>query len=435
MKVLLSILLVIGFAQFSRAQNNLVLNSSFELYDDTSVLGIAAFERNYVYFWSDPNQGTSDIFTPNTYPSFTTPPNNAFGFEYPHTGLCYAGFAVYDGFSSLHEYIQASFISPLIAGRTYAIESYVSLGFEGNSLCISDLGFYFSDTQIHVDSSPFGQRIPVIPQFENASTQMINTFQGWQRITGNYAAHGGEQFLNIGIFKPYSMVHTDSCYNYPNGVNFTYLFIDDVAVYDTAKVDTIRLCLNDSVLIGENWQHEQGLYFDTLGGLPVKYYIENRPYSASLTLLTRPFEFGDSTKVPLIQTAGSDSSYEIGLHNYLFVKNDTIIDVPMFNIYGCDSTVRYVCGWHLNLGQQAETKVEWSISPNPSHDFIEIKFTNNISPTYHISIFDITGKEILTQSLQQNKIDVTTLNSGMYFVKLMNAKSTEVLGVKKFVKE
>ena len=261
---------------------------------------------------------------------------------------------------------------------------------------------------------------------------MINTFRGWQRITGSYTAHGGERYMSIGNFKPYSMAHIDTCGSFPGAV---YLFIDDVAVYDTTKVDTIRLCANDSVQLGGLWRYSEGLYCDTVSGLPVKFYLLQIPQSTNVTLLYKPFEYGDSVRVSLIQAEGIDS---IGLGfapNFIYIKNDTTMDIQMFNIYGCDSTVRYVCGWHLDIWKQPETIIEWSISPNPSHDFIEIKLANNSSPTYQISIFDITGKEILTQSLQQNKIDVTTLNSGMYFVKLMNVKSTEVLGVKKFVKE
>ncbi len=420
------------FASSSEAQSNLVLNPSFELHHDT-VDGIGAFYRNYVTDWSDPNQGSSDLFVPNTIPAGTIPPSNAFGFEYPHIGLSYAGFLFYvDPTSLFHEYVQASFASSLIAGNTYGIETYVSSASEGQSLCISDLGFYFSDTQMHVDASPFGERIPVTPQFENPSTNMITTFRGWQRITGSYTAHGGEKYMSIGNFKPYSMAHIDTCGSFPGAI---YLFIDDVAVYDTAKVDTFRLCANDSVQIGGLWRHSEGLYYDTISGLLVKFYLQSRSQSTNVTMLYRPFENGDSVRVSLIQAEGIDS---IGLGfapNFIYIKNDTTMDIQMFNIYGCDSTVRYVCGWHLDIWKQPETIIEWSISPNPSHDFIEIKLANNSSPTYQISILDITCKEIFTQSLQQNKIDVTTLNSGMYFVKLMNAKSTEVLGVKKFVKE
>ena len=434
-KVTFSVIIIIYSVRHSVAQSNLVLNPSFELHHDT-VDGIFAFYRNYVTYWSDPNTGSSDLFAPNTLPTQTIPPHNTLGFEYPHSGFCYAGFAFYAGATSLaYEYVQASFTSPLIAGQTYGIESYVSMAYEGQSLCASDLGFYFSDTQMHVDASPFGYRIPVIPQFENPSSNMITTYNGWQRITGNYTSHGGERYLSIGSFTPYTMMHIDTCSSrYPDRIAFTYLFIDDVAVYDTSIIDTIRLCLNDSIQIGGNWQHLQGMYFDTIGGLTIKHYVEYRPYTASLTVLTRPFEYGDSIKVPLLQKEGNDSSYEVGLHNYLFVKNDTIIDIPMFNIYGCDSTVRYICGWHIGIGNELINNLLWSIYPNPSNDFIEVKLNINDPTKYAVTIIDIAGREVLTHSLANNKIDISVLKCGMYFIKLINTKTGNVVGTEKFVK-
>ena len=420
--------------QCSVAQSNLVLNPSFEKYFDTSSLGIAAFAYHFVYNWSDPNTGSSDLFTPNMNPSFTTPPNHHFGFEYPHSGLCYAGFVLYESTpSTFHEYIQASFRSPLVAGKTYAIESYVSMGFEGNSLCISDLGFYFSDTM--VAEVTLGDIINVTPQYENPPSNLISTFNGWQRITGTYTAHGGENYISIGVFKPYNIVHIDTCRTYPDGISYTYLFVDDVAVYDTTQTDTIDICLNDSIQIAGNWQHEQGLYFDTIGGLPIKYYIESRPYSASLTVLTRPFEYGDSTKVSLLQTEGSDSSYEIGLHNYLFVKNDTVIDIPMFNIYGCDSTVRYICGWHIDIGKQLNNRLQWNVYPNPANNILRVNLSSNDPNSYSVSIIDVTGRIVLSHFLDNEIINISALKSGMYFIKLINTKTRSVVGTEKFVKE
>ena len=346
---------------------------------------------------------------------FTSPPSNVFGFEYAHSGECFARFGFLDApGGNYYEYVQGTLKTPLIIGQHYSIECYVSIS-DYLTLCLSDLGFYFSDTSIHITT---GGRLLVTPQFENPPTNMITTHNGWQRITGKYTALGGERFFSIGNFNLESACHINNCVPTADPLFGSYLLIDDVAIYDTAKVDTIHLCINDSIQLGGQWRSSAGLYIDTIGGLPVNFYIEPRHESASLTIIDMPFAIGDSVKA-----------------GYIWVKNDTIVEVPKHNIYGCDSLVRYVCRSNVSVESSTSQHVEWNISPNPSHDFIEIKLANNSSPTYHISIFDITGKEILTQSLQQNKIDVTTLNSGMYFVKLMNAKSTEVLGVKKFVKE
>jgi hypothetical protein len=408
----------------SKAQSNLVLNPSFEAHDSCWP-GIAGFDFGNVHFWSSPNHSTSDFFSYYSYvgnfqcgydTGFTTVPLSVFGFEYPHSGECYGGMIIVsDDPGQFREYIQGKFSDSLIAGRRYGIECYVSLG-DPYPTCLSDLGFYFSDTQVSMSIGP--TILPLTPQFENPPTNLIEEHVGWQRVIGSYTAHGGENYISIGCFKHSSLCNLVRCVPYLDSSHGAYLFIDDVAVYDTSKIDSIKLCMNDSVQLGGIWQHTEGLYFDTIAGLPVKFYVSLRPESASLTVVDKPFVLGDSVRL------GS-----------FWVKNDTIIEVPKHNIYGCDSLVRYLCRTNLSIGNSLSAQMQWSIYPNPANDFIEIQLSKNDLTSYDISIFDITSKEILSQSLQQNKIDVTTLNSGMYFVKLMNAKSTEVLGVKKFVKE
>ncbi len=413
---------------FLKAQSKVVLNPSFETYYDTLDIGIGSFANGYVSNWSDPNSGTSDIFVPNSGGAYNTPPSTQFGFEYPHSGYAYGGFLFYDTVASWHEYVQASFSNPLLSGKTYAIESYVSLAYDGWGICLSDLGFYFSDTLIF-NVFPFD--ILVTPQYENPSSNMINTQSGWQRITGTYTAHGGEQYVSIGLFKPYASANRDFCNGaatYPSA----YLFIDDVAVYDTAKVDTIHLCMNDSVQLGGIWRKTAGMYTDIIGGLPIKFYIQPRPYSANLTIIDKPFLPGDSVRISLLQKGGIDSSSLT--NNFIWANHDTTFDIPMFNIYGCDSTIRYRCGTNIGTGVELNNEFSWNIYPNPTNDFIMVRLSKNDPTMYSVTINDVEGKEVLTHSLVNEKIDISILKSGMYFIKLVNTKTGNVVGTEKFVK-
>ena len=413
------------------AQSNLVLNPSFENHFDTFDIGIASFSRNYVTDWSDPNHGTSDYFVPHSRDDLATPPFNVFGFNYPHGGYAYAGFVFYYSPTSLnYEYVQASFRNPLQGGKTYVLESYVSLGYEGQSFCLSDLGFYFSDTLI---SDYTGEEINAIPQYENPASNMINTHRGWQRIEGTYTAHGGENYLSIGVFKPYLLTHIDTCGAAPGSSTPTYIFIDDVAVYDTAKVDTIHLCMNDSVQIGGIWRHNAGLYTDIIGGLPVRFYVQPRPYSTNLTIIERPFLPGDSVRISLLQTFGNDSNSVV--QNFIWASHDTTIDIPMYNVYGCDSTVRYRCGTNIGFAKELNNQLQWCVYPNPANDFIQIKLSINDPAKYSVTIIDVAGREVLTHSLTNDKIDISALKSGMYYIKLVNTKTGVVVGTEKFVKE
>jgi len=432
MKNIFYFISIILFAQnFANAQSNIVLNPSLENHYDTSEIGGPSFLRLFVTDWSDPNVGTSDYFLPNSRIGSATPPNNFAGFEYPHSGYCYGGFIILERpASNTYEYVQASFSNPMVAGQVYAIESFVSL--MERSVCVSDLGFYFSDTSVYFFT---GARLPLTPQYTNPDVNMITTKLGWQRITGSYTAHGGERFVSIGNFLPYGASHVDTCISLTDSFLYAaYLFIDDLAVYDTSKVDTINLCMNDSVELGGAWRKSEGLYTDFIGGLPVRFYILPRPYSTQLTIIEKPFLAGDSVRISLLQKGGIDSSIFAYNVNFLYIKSDTTIDIPMYNIYGCDSTVRYIFGTNISIVHLSDY-IDWHIYPNPANNFIEVKISNADRSRYNISIVDIAGRVIAMPASNTARIDISSLQSGLYFVRLADIKSGKVMATEKFVKE
>ncbi|NQY28241.1 MAG: T9SS type A sorting domain-containing protein [Flavobacteriaceae bacterium] len=68
-----------------------------------------------------------------------------------------------------------------------------------------------------------------------------------------------------------------------------------------------------------------------------------------------------------------------------------------------------------------------NIYPNPSADYIQI---SNITSIKKYAIYNILGKKVVSGEINQNqKINITKLNSGIYFIQLENGKAT------KFVKE
>jgi hypothetical protein len=438
---------------FVEAQSNLVLNPGFEDSWDTCFPSVAGIAAGQVYNWSTPNSSTSDYFLPVSFDAFgcspvglTSVPKSLFGFEYAHKGQCYAGEVILDYSSSnFYEYIQGAFLRPLSAGKVYGIECYVSLG-DINPNCLSDLGFYFSDTQ--VNSTPSGYRLPFTPQFENPSSNMISTHIGWQRITGSYTAHGGEQYLCIGNFKPYGLCNITNCWD-PSPDTSAYMFFDDVAVYDTATIDTIRLCQNDSIEISGAWYKASSTIIpENIGSVVVRHYIESRSESASYTEINIDYSRGDTVQAghrwicysDLIQAPrfvcdSFDDTLSLCWHEiYLWTIHDTILDEHYPNIYGCDSTVRYVCRSNVGI-KEINDRIVWNVYPNPANEFIEVQLDANDPTKYSVSIMDVAGREVLKHSLVNDKIDISVLKSGMYFIQLINTKTGNSVDTKKFVKE
>ena len=70
---------------------------------------------------------------------------------------------------------------------------------------------------------------------------------------------------------------------------------------------------------------------------------------------------------------------------------------------------------------------EFSIYPNPVFDELQI-IKLKLQTEQSIVIFDLAGRKILEQKIYQNRIDVSQLSKGIYFLKLNNT-------VKKFLKE
>lgn len=65
--------------------------------------------------------------------------------------------------------------------------------------------------------------------------------------------------------------------------------------------------------------------------------------------------------------------------------------------------------------------------PNPANTFLFIE-TNQLNPVnLRLEIYDISSKLISSQTLTNNKIDISKLNSGIYFLKLNNQLLTQKL--------
>ena len=72
---------------------------------------------------------------------------------------------------------------------------------------------------------------------------------------------------------------------------------------------------------------------------------------------------------------------------------------------------------------------QFSIYPNPANSILNIALTNQ--QTVNVQVFDVLGNEVLksaTSNSKQTSIDVSNLNSGVYFVKVGNS-------TQKFIKE
>ena len=95
------------------------------------------------------------------------------------------------------------------------------------------------------------------------------------------------------------------------------------------------------------------------------------------------------------------------------------------------STVMKYDSVMVGINELKESK--FSLYPNPATDKITIE-TSGASKGSYLAILNIEGQQLITRQITHPKtqLDISTLPSGVYFVRLTNVKSVEV---GKFIKE
>lgn len=110
--------------------------------------------------------------------------------------------------------------------------------------------------------------------------------------------------------------------------------------------------------------------------------------------------------------------------SFVDIDNDSDEDVFIGTYPG---NIYFLKNKTVSVGTNVITKGNsLSVFPNPATDEIKIDLSSfNISET-ELSIFDITGKIVLKYNMQsQNSIDISNLQSGVYFIKANDKQHTE----------
>ena len=443
------ILILLNLALYSISQtNNLVLNPSFE--EDSFCTSLNdGISQGAVYSWSNSNVvfGLYLNICANQYNDinmFTTIPRNHIGYQFPHTGNAYVMLFPYVNWGDTHnyrEYFRGKLKDTLITGKEYAIRYYISKSEAINyyRFCISNFGFHFTSKDTFYNTE---ELVPLTPQYRNDSLNALDDTLGWQKVEGSFIANGGEKYFIIGNFDDNAHTKIFDCFN--NGIDLSTpigeiaYYIDDVAVIDTSIIDTVKLCINDSVYIEGAWHKTAGLYYDTVAGMPYQKYIQPISYASTHTLIYFEGNVGDSVKTAYFWSK-------------IFAGKDTTFSIVMPSVYGCDSTI--VCRLKdKEVSIQSPISYESAslkIYPNPSTDIINIDIKlaaikNQKTKDFKLLVYDMMGKQVNCNFTLKNNTDtnlsyqgsINKLSTGMYFIKVFSSNNNNALiGMGRFIKE
>lgn len=201
---IISSMLIFGFSISLLMGQNLVPNSSFELYRNRPLYlgGIRPMEN-----WFSPTRGTPDIYKPKPSSVFYTI-NNRFGSQIPQDGNAYMN--IIFECSTGYEYLSVKLTMSLKPDSLYCISFEKSL-MDKSKFLMSGLGVDLSVNKPNVVKSNYvmdclneGRR-PFRYEYykgENVvrSDEICNDKENWTPSSFIYKAKGGEQYLTIGIF-------------------------------------------------------------------------------------------------------------------------------------------------------------------------------------------------------------------------------------------
>lgn len=212
------------------AQNNLVLNGSFEEYDTCVTTPLV------VSHWREsPYQLTPDYFNIcKPFAGGRGVPHNGFGYQYPFQGNAYIGFVtqVTEDNIILREYAETTLIDTLAVGAIYKGRFYVNRA-ENNLSSIPESAC----NRIGIKLSTVSYANPLF-NFDQASinnisqvytNDIITDTSKWVKVEGTFIADSAYTYLNIGnFFKSDSISHIPATYS-GCCMNF-YYFVDSISL-------------------------------------------------------------------------------------------------------------------------------------------------------------------------------------------------------------
>ena len=171
--------------------------------------------------------------------------------------------------------------------------------------------------------------------------------------------------------------------------------------------------------------------FITIGtgptGYPVGYGLGTFEYIRAMNGRTI-YEHG-GTNIGFIGENAVDTTSHIAfslLTNQDSVSNDNLLENVITPLH--KQTLQYALS---GIDEVSYNNPGLNIYPNPANDILNIEL-KNISGETKLAIYDMTGKKVLNSSIntEQNRVSITELNSGLYILKLINAKGDQAYSQK-----
>lgn len=232
-------------------QGNLVVDPSFEDFRNCNSGILSKNSKFPLRKWTVPNMSTADYY------------NNCEGDYYqPRTGEGYVAIIIQ---KKWFEYIQTKISVPLKKDSLYYLEFYVKLSPKSKH-SVKGLGACLTEEKVSQ-----GNTLILTCKAQVISNDYVKETEDWVKISGEFRAEGGEQYLTLGCFssdKTFKRVKTKDLPKEP----WAYYFLEDVLlkpVFNSITPDTnevrqdSNLSVLDSVTVGGVSDIKKDVFFAT----------------------------------------------------------------------------------------------------------------------------------------------------------------------------
>ena len=229
---------------FPASGQNLISNPDFEENDGCPIYLSLIYEDTNpsLLEWFRATDGTPDHFNECADGFFletvAIPENMFSNYQPTHSGDAYVGVVVDYETTDYREYIQGKLTDTLIAGEYYYFNGWLAPamrvveGGDITKMMTSDaMGVYFSNNRI-TDFEEY-DTIGVDAHISNAAGNFVLDPGAWTEMSGYYLAQGGETWITMGNFKPYTETNKIEMpgYLYPDDADIeVYFFLDDLSL-------------------------------------------------------------------------------------------------------------------------------------------------------------------------------------------------------------
>jgi gliding motility-associated-like protein len=268
----------------------------------------------------------------------------------PHSGQAFVGLWIYeltnlpDSAKIESENISVKLKSSLKANTCYLAEFHVNLG-DISTVLTNQIGMFLSSNIYTTTAGNFTNTIQ--PQLQWDTTKYFTDTLNWIKISGQFIANGGEQYLTIGNFK--DGLHLKKTFTNTNFVSGgcsivtpyrTYYNIDDVSLYEipTTRLQSnaITICPNaDTLVLGDTARiqtHYQ--WFANGTAIDTTSYIKVKP-NQTTTYVLQSTNCTTTTQTIIVTYRTNCEPIEVVepiIPNVFTPNNDSINDVWRFSL-------------------------------------------------------------------------------------------------------